>query len=201
VNNDGLKPIAIHATMKLTKFKKAGSDLKQQAQKLAQAGFKQIFEHINQLNIKKGVDKMGLDKFIEQCAWLAAGSGVLSGSGGMFTMIAGIPIDFANLVTQQFRVTMAIMYHNRGTYQVSFEEFMSLVATSLKVEAGVAISKTMMEGVAEKMVMMLGTRTAEKLVPIVGGVIGGGTNYIFIKRMAKSVKAMPLPGPVTIHVS
>lgn len=141
---------------------------------------------------------MGLDKFIEQCAWLAAGSGAISGSGGMFTMIAGIPFDFANLLTQQFRVTMAIMYHNRGAYQITFEEFMSLVATSLKVEAGVAISKTMMESIAEKMLMLFGTRTAERLVPIVGGVIGGGTNYIFIKRMAKSVKAMQLPEPVIV---
>jgi len=186
--------------MKLTKFKKAGADLKYQAHKLAQAGFKQIFEHINQLNIKKGVDKMGLDKFIEQCAWLAAGSGVVSGSGGMLTLAAGIPFDFANLLTQQFRVTMAVMYHNRGTYQITFEEFMSLVATSLKVEAGVAISKTMMEGVAEKLLLMFGTRTAERLVPIVGGVIGGGTNYVFIKRMAKSVKTMQLAQPVVIEV-
>jgi len=186
--------------MKLTKFKKAGADLKLQAHKLAQAGFKQIFEHINQLNIKKGVDKMGLDKFIEQCAWLAAGSGVVSGSGGMLTLAAGIPFDFANLLTQQFRVTMAIMYHNRGTCQISFEEFISLVAASLKVEAGVAISKTVMEGIAEKMLLMLGTRTAERLVPIVGGVIGGGTNYVFIKRMAKSVKAMQLTQPAIIQV-
>jgi len=171
------------------------------AQKLADAGFRQIFEHINQLNIKKGVDKMGLDKFIDRCAWLAAGTGVVSGSGGMFTLIAGIPFDFANLLTQQFRVTMAIMYYNRGTYQISFEEFMSLVATSLKVEAGVAISKTMMEGIAEKLLMLFGTRTAERMVPIVGGVIGGGANYLFIKRMAKSVKEMQLAQPVIIRVN
>jgi len=187
--------------MKLTKFKKAGADLKTMAQKLADAGFRQIFEHINQLNIKKGVDKMGLDKFIDRCAWLAAGTGVVSGSGGMFTLIAGIPFDFANLLTQQFRVTMAIMYYNRGTYQISFEEFMSLVATSLKVEAGVAISKTMMEGIAEKLLMLFGTRTAERMVPIVGGVIGGGANYLFIKRMAKSVKEMQLAQPVIIQVN
>ena len=174
--------------MKPIKFKKLQSDIKLQAQKLAQAGFKQIFEHINQLNIKKGVDKMGLDKFIEQCAYLAAGSGVISGSGGMFTIIAGIPFDFANLITQQFRVTMAIMYYNRGSYEIGYEEFMALVATSLKVEAGVALSKTVMEAIAEKMLMILGTRTAERLVPVVGAVIGGATNYIFIKRMAKSVK-------------
>jgi len=141
--------------MKLTKFKKLGSDIKLQAQKLSQEGLKQLFDHINQLNIKKGVDKMGLDKFIEQCAYLAAGSGIVSGSGGMFTMIAGIPFDFANLVTQQFRVTLAIMYYNRGSYEIGFEEFMSLVATSLKVEAGVTLSKTMMEGIAEKLLKLL----------------------------------------------
>ena len=187
--------------MKLTKFKKAGAGLKHHAQKLAEAGFKQIFEHINQFNIKKGVDKMGLDKFIEQCAWLAAGSGAVSGSGGMLTLAAGMPFDFANLITQQFRVTMAIMYHDRGTYQLSFEEFISLVAASLKVEAGVAISKTVMEGIAEKLLLMLGTRTAERMVPVVGGVIGGGTNYLFIKRMAKSVKEMQAVQPVIIEVS
>jgi len=71
----------------------------------------------------------------------------------------------------------------------------------LKVEAGVAISKTMMESIAEKMLMLFGTRAAERMVPIVGGVIGGGTNYIFIKRMAKSVKAMQLAEPVTIQLS
>jgi hypothetical protein len=186
--------------MKLIKFKKIRSGIKLRAQKLSHEGFKQVFEHIDQLNIKKGVDKMGLDKFIEQCAYLAAGSGVISGSGGMFTMIVGIPLDFANLITQQFRVTMAVMYYNRGSYQMGFEEFMSLVATSLKVETGVAITKTMMEGIAEKLLMILGTRTAERLVPVVGAVIGGTANYIFIKRMAKSVKELRLAEPIIIEI-
>jgi len=178
--------------MKLIKFKKIRSDIKEHAANLAHEGFKKIFDHINQLNIKKGVDKMGIDKFIEQCAYLAAGSGVISGSGGLVTMTLGIPFDFANLVTQQFRVTMAIMYHNRGTYKMDFHEFMSMVATSLKVETGVALSKTMMEAVAEKLLMILGTRTAERLVPVVGAVIGGTANYLFIKRMAASVRKMEL---------
>ncbi len=184
--------------MKLVKLR---TNIKAQAHKLAEQGFKQIFDHINQLNIKKGVDKMGLDKFIDQCAYLAAGTGVISGSGGMFTLIAGIPFDFANLITQQFRVTMAIMYHNKGSYQIEFEDFMKLVATSLKVEAGVAMSKTIMEGIAEKLLMLVGTRAAERLVPIVGAAIGGTANYLFIKRMAASVKKMQLAEPVIINIS
>lgn len=178
--------------MDLIKFKKIGADIKLQAQKLAQEGFEQIFNHIDQLKIKKGVDKNGLDKFIEQCAFMAAGSGVISGSGGLVTIIAGIPFDFANLITQQFRVTMAIMYYNRGSYEIGFDEFMALVATSLRVEAKVAITKTVMESIAEKMLMVLGTRTAERLVPVVGGAIGGVTNYMFIKRMSKLVKQMQM---------
>jgi hypothetical protein len=174
--------------MKLMKFKKLRAGMKIQASRLSQEGFKQIFDHIDQLNIKKGVDKMGIDKFTEQCAYLAAGSGVISGSGGMLTMFIGVPLDFVNLLTQQFRVTMAIMYYNRGSYNIVFDEFMSFIATSLKVETGVTLTKTMLEGVAEKLLMVLGTRTAERLVPVVGAVIGGATNYIFIKRMAASVK-------------
>jgi hypothetical protein len=186
--------------MKTVKFKKLGAGIKSQALKLSNEGFKQIFDRIDQLSIKKGVDKIGLDKFIDQCAYLAAGSGVISGSGGFITMIVGIPLDFANLIAQQFRVTMAILYYNRGSYEISFDEFMSLVATSLKVDAGITISKTMMENIAEKLLLVLGTRTAERLVPVVGAVIGGGTNYLFIKRMAKSVKEMH-DQPVVIEVS
>jgi hypothetical protein len=186
--------------MKLIKFKKIRSDIKQHAQKLAHGGFKQIFDRIDQLNIKKGVDKMGLDKFIDQCAYLAAGSGIISGSGGALTVIVGIPFDFLNLITQQFRVTMAVTYYNKGSYELGYEEFMSLVGTSLKVEAGVALTKTMMEAIAEKMLLILGTRTAERLVPVVGAVIGGAANYIFIKRMAESVKKMHLAViPITIE--
>lgn len=176
--------------MKLTKFNKLQSGIKRHALKLSQDGFKQIFDHIDQLNIKKGVDTMGLDKFIDQCAYLAAGSGVISGSGGIITMIVGVPLDFMNLITQQFRVTMAIMYYHRSSYQIGFEEFMKLVATSLKVDARVTLTKTMMEGIAEKLLLLLGTRTAERLVPIIGAAIGGAANYLFIKRMAKSVKEM-----------
>jgi len=174
--------------MKPFKFKNIQAGLKQQVTNLSTRGFKQIFDHIDQLNIKKGVDTMGLDKFIDQCAYLAAGSGVISGSGGMLTLALGMPLDMANLITQQFRVTMAVMYCNQGSYNFGFDEFMSMVATSLKVEAGLQLTKTMMESVAEKLMLMLGTRTAERLVPVVGGIIGGATNYLFIKRVAARVK-------------
>ncbi|MEO6149820.1 MAG: hypothetical protein ABIN95_13000 [Mucilaginibacter sp.] len=180
-------------------LKKINTDIRLQIEKLSTSGFRQIFDRIDQLSIKKGVDSMGADKFINQCAYLAAGSGAVSGSGGLLTMVVGMPLDMVNLITQQFRVTMAIMYSQKGHYKISFEQFMSLVASSLKVEAGIAASKTVMEAVAEKLLMKLGARAAQRLVPVVGAVIGGTANYLFIKRMAKSVKEM-YPAPELIHI-
>jgi len=172
----------------MNRFKKIKSNISHSLAAFTNGGFKKIFEQIDQLGIKRGVDKMGLDKFINQCALFAAGSGVISGSGGAATMLVGIPLDMVNLITQQFRVTLAITYHTRGDYKMDFSEFIKTVASSLKVDAGVTITKTMMEEIAEKLLINLGSRTAERLVPIVGGVIGGTANYLFIKRMAESVK-------------
>lgn len=169
--------------------------------KLTEGGFKSIFDHIDQLGVKQGVDKMGLDGFITHCARLAAGTGIISGGGGALTMTIGIPFDLLNMITQQFRVTLGIIYHSRGSYRIDFDEFMRIVATSLQIEAGVAITKTMLERIAERMLMRMGSRTASRLIPVVGGIIGGTTNYIFIKRIGESVKKMQ-PGyvPLTIHI-
>lgn len=135
---------------------------------------------------------MGLDKFINQCAYIAAGTDVITGSGGALTMIAGLPVDVINTITQQFRVTLAIIYSKHGAYQMSYEEFMSFVAASMKVEAGVALTKTVLEEIAVKLLTRIGTESAAKLIPVVGGIIGGSANYIFIKRMATSIKKMDL---------
>jgi hypothetical protein len=151
---------------------------------LAKGGFKTLFNHIDQTTIKKGVDEMGIDKFINQCALIAAGSGAASGVGGLATFIVGTPLDMLNLVMQQFRVTMAIRYHNTGVYKINFVECFRLVASSLKVDAGVTITKTIMEKVAGKIMLVFGRKTAGRLVPVVGAVIGGTANYLFIKRVA-----------------
>jgi hypothetical protein len=177
-------------TIKLPKInlQKMRAGLKESFNNLSKGGFRKIFNHIDQLGIKKGVDEMGIDKFINQCALLAAGSGVITGAGGITTMLVGVPLDMINLITQQFRVTLAISYHNTGTYKVTFADFFKLVASSLKVDAGVTITKNVMEEVAEKLMINIGSKTAERLVPVVGAVIGGAANYLFIKRIASSLQ-------------
>ncbi|GAB2701992.1 hypothetical protein GCM10027037_29350 [Mucilaginibacter koreensis] len=178
-------------------LKPVKNKFKDKFNELAKGGFEQIFKRIDQLGIKKGVDQLGLDKFINQCALLAAGSGLLTGTGGVATMAVGVPLDMINLITQQFRVTMAVSYYHTGAYKVSFEDFFKIVASSLKVDAGMTVSKKVMEEVAEKLMVNIGSKTAERLVPVVGAVIGGSANYLFIKRVGESVKGMyPKAGKV-----
>jgi hypothetical protein len=165
---------------------KAG--LRQVLGKLARGGFKKIFNHIDQTTIKQGVDRLGVDGFVNQCALLAAGSGAITGAGGLATMLVGVPLDTANLITQQFRVTLAITYHKTGRSKLNFVELFQIVASSLKVDAGVAVTKTVMEEVAEKLLISLGSKTARRLVPVIGAVIGGSANYMFIKKVAKNLQ-------------
>jgi hypothetical protein len=177
------------------------SSIRLNFQDIQQDGFKKLFTNVDQLRVKQSVDRMGLEKFIEHCARMAALSGAVAGGGGALTVAIGIPIDLVNLVSQQIRVALGIIYYNRGSYEITFDEFLSIMAAALQVEAGVAITKNVLERVSERMMMRLGTRTASRLIPIVGGAIGGVANYIFVKRMAESVKRMqPKYQPLTIHI-
>ncbi|QNK64954.1 hypothetical protein H7F33_10650 [Pedobacter sp. PAMC26386] len=168
-------------------LKKIKLDIKESFMQLSKGGFKQIFNHIDQLGIKKGVDSMGIEKFINQCALMAAGSGIITGVGGLSTIMVGMPLDLVNLITQQFRVTLAISYHNTGKYQVRFDDFFKIVASSLKADTGMVISKNVMEEVAEKILLNLGSKTSQRLIPIFGAIIGGTVNYLFIKRVADTL--------------
>lgn len=169
------------------RFPKFRSGLKEAFNQLSKGGFKRIFSQIDQLGIKKGVDELGIEKFVNQCALMAAGSGVVTGLGGISTMLIGVPVDMINLIAQQFRVTMAVSYHKTGQYEIRFDEFFKIVAGSLKADAGMAMSKNLMEEVAEKLMVSMGSKTAEKLIPVVGAVIGGTANYLFIKRVADTL--------------
>src|ERR1700759_2395749 len=70
-------------------------------QRLALYGFRKIFDSINQHGIQKGIDRMGVDGFIEHCARLAASTGAITGMGGAVTLIVGIPADLFNNLAQQ----------------------------------------------------------------------------------------------------
>ena len=160
--------------------------------RLARYGFRQIYNSIDHYGIRKGVDELGVDGFIKHCARLAASTGVISGLGGGVSAIIGIPIDLLNNFTQQFRVTLGVIYERRGNYVVHFDEFMSIVAVSVGVEAGVIVTRNLLEDVAEKLLIRMGASAGGRLIPIVGAVIGGTANYLLIKSVGASMKKLEL---------
>lgn len=159
---------------------------------MAQYGFKRVYDSINQHGIKRGVDTMGLDGFIRHCARLSAGTGAVTGMGGTASLLVGLPFDMLNNITQQFRVTLAVIYHRRGSYEVGFEEFMSIVAVSLGIEAGLVMTRSLLENIAERLLIRMGAKVGGRLIPVAGAFIGATTNYLFIKSIGASVKALPL---------
>jgi hypothetical protein len=107
-------------------------------------------------------------------------------------MIIGIPVDLFNSIAQQFRVTLAILYHRRGTYRVTFEEMMSVIAMSVGVGAGFILTRAVIEDTAEKLLIRMGAKAGGRLIPFVGAFLGSTVNYLFIKSAAASVKKLPL---------
>jgi hypothetical protein len=193
-NNGGnynVKRILMNRKNIADKFSVVKTRFKNGISYLSKGGIRQLFSHIDQAAIKKEVDSIGIDKFINKCALLAAGSGVVTGIGGIATIAIGVPLDMINLLMQQFRVMIAISYHNTGSSEVGFDDFIKLLGTTLKMDTGMAATKNIMEEIAEKLLVNIGSKTSERLVPVVGAVIGGSVNYLFIKRMRKNIITDP----------
>ena len=81
-----------------------------------QASFKFIHKNLDGFTIKKNVDAMGIKGYINYCAGLAAGTGALSGAGGGATLLLSAPADIVNTISQQFRVSLAVIYYRTGRY-------------------------------------------------------------------------------------
>ncbi|MGW7055077.1 hypothetical protein [Streptomyces sp. NPDC054887] len=151
------------------------------------SSFEFIHRNLDSFKIKQEVDKRGIHGYIDHCARLAAATGVAAGSGGGLTLALGIPADIANTVAQQFKVTLAVIYHRTGRYAVSFEEFMKIVALSVGVEASAKGLEYLVIKVAQEVLKRLSARVVGRLIPFVGAVVGGTLNYAFIKGTGSSL--------------
>lgn len=151
-------------------------------------------KNLDEMKIKEKIDETGVDRFITHCASLAAATGAAAGIGGAATLVLGVPADVANTVVQQFRVTLAVIYHRTGRYSVSFEEFMRIIALSLGIEAGAQVASLganyVARQVAAELVKRFTARTAGRMIPLVGGAVGGGLNFTFIKAQGKTLLAL-----------
>lgn len=150
-----------------------------------------VFHNIDKYKVKEGVDQLGIQKFIEQCARLAAATGAATGAWGPLSLL-GLPVDIINNVVQQFRVTLAIIYDKTGKYKVGWEQFIKIVAVSVGVEAGVTVTKYMLLQIAKQIVTRLAAGGAGRLIPLVGAVVVGGVNYGFIKSIGSALQQIDL---------
>lgn len=151
-------------------------------------------KNLDELKVKEKVDEKGVHGYINHCARMAATTGAAAGLGGPVTLMLGIPADVANTIVQQFRVTLAVIYHRTGRYSISFEEFIKIVAVSLGVEAGAAAASLganyVARQVAGELAKRLTARTAGRVVPLLGGAVGGGLNFGFIKAQGRTLLAL-----------
>lgn len=161
------------------------------ASKLAQL-FEGLFDNLNPEEIKESIDQNGIDKFISNSAGYAAASGVANGLGGFTTALFFLPVDVANNIIQQFRVTLGVIYHKKGVYKVSFSDFLKIVGMSLGVEVGATITKAAMLAIARQILIRLTASTAGKAIPILGALIGGSVNYGFITAIGHSLKSLDI---------
>lgn len=158
---------------------------------LAQS-FQKVFENVNQFEIKNKVDKIGIDKFIKQCATLAATTGAASGFGGFTTSIVGVPFDLLNNVLQLFRVTLGVIYYKKGVYKVSFLELIKIIGAAIGVEVGTILTRVILLAIAKNILVRMSASVAGKSVPFLGAAIGGFANYQYIRDMGESVKRIDM---------
>ncbi|MGC1308956.1 MAG: hypothetical protein WA885_17145 [Phormidesmis sp.] len=161
-----------------------------QVNKLASQMFQEIFNNLNSQAIKESVDERGIDKFIENAARIAAASGTIYIIPGL--SLFGIPADIVNTVTQQFRVTLAVIYAKTGRYNPGFASFMAIVAISLGVEIGINIGMTIAKPVLISCARAVLVRLSVKVIPIpiLGGALAAGANYTFIKAIGHTLKTI-----------
>lgn len=161
-----------------------------QIQKLGNQVFQEVYNNLNAEAIRDSVDARGIDAFIENAARISAASGAVYIIPGL--SLFGIPADIVNTVTQQFRVTLAVIYSKTGKYNPGFASFMAIVAISLGVEVGlnvgVTIAKPVLISCARAILLRLSVKALP--LPIIGGAIAAGANYTFIKTIGHTLKTL-----------
>jgi uncharacterized protein (DUF697 family) len=140
-------------------------------------------------------------------------SGFLTGLGGVITLPVAIPANIASVVYVQIRMIAAIAYikgYDVKDDRVKAMIFMCLcgngmreIATEVGIKLGEKIAKQTIKNISSKAIKEINkkvgfkllTKCGEKgiinltkLIPLVGGVIGGGIDAISTKSIAESTK-------------
>lgn len=156
-----------------------------------------------------------IDTFINwQCAKCAT-SGFITGLGGLLTLPVAIPANISSVIFVQIRMIAAIAYmrgYNLKDDQVKTLVFVALTgqaATDILKQAGITIGSKVGMNLIKKMPMKViyqinkkvgfrlvtkfgqkGVINLGKMVPIVGGVIGGTVDTVGTLTVGKTAKKL-----------
>lgn len=157
--------------------------------------FEEIFASLDRAKIAGQVDAMGIQAFLKQTASYATASGAATGAWGILGLL-GVPLDLVNCIVQQFRATLAVIYHRTGRYEVTFDYFIGIVAASLGVSTSSgSAGRTALLQVARQIVVRLAAGSAGRLVPVVGALVAGGVNYVFLTTIGKQLMKLDIRLP------
>jgi hypothetical protein len=154
------------------------------------------------------------EKYAATSTRLCALSGFTSGIGGLATTLTLASADVANMAAQLYRLNQKLALingfdpenelHNERAQTI----FMTALGIDVTAQAGIRalVTKAATENLTKRgpasapairiimeIAKILGVRISKaqagKLVPFVGGAIGGGVNYMFAKSMTKKMLA------------
>ncbi len=176
-------------------------------------GTKDIYEFANSYTSRYSDSEKAINALINMQCTKSTTSGFLTGLGGIITLPVAVPANVASVLYVQMRMIAAIA-HIRG-YDLNEDQVKSLVyvsltgksATDLLKQAGIKVGTsyakaTIMKipghvffainkAVGFRLVTKAGAKgvvNASKIVPLAGGIVGGGFDYVTTKTIAKAAK-------------
>lgn len=166
------------------------------------------------LRKSKSVDE-AIDKFIDWQKAKCATSGFLTGLGGIITLPAAVPANIGSVIYVQTRMVATIAYmkgYNIKDDQVRTFVYVALTGQSsadiLKqfgIKAGTKFSEVLIKRIPTEIIKQINKKVGFRLVtkfgekgvinlgkciPLVGGVIGGGVDFLGTHKIGKTAKEL-----------
>lgn len=176
-------------------------------------GMDSAYELGNSYMQQGGTLAQQVDSLIKWQASKAATSGFLAGVGGIMSLPITIPANIASVIYIQMRMITAIAYmggHDVNSDRVKALIYISMVGNGAKellkdvsVKAGERIVAKVLTSIQEKVSVKLASKIGiksstsfGKVVPIVGGVIGGSIDALSTRAVGKVAKRIFITGKI-----
>ena len=159
-----------------------------------------------------GTLEQQVDSLIKWQVAKAATSGFLSGVGGLAIMPIAVPANVASVIYVQIRMITAIAYmggHDINDDRVKSMVYISMAGNGAKellkdisIKAGEKLLTKIIEKVSVKLAAKMGSKSvvsAGKVVPIIGGIVGGSYDAITTRIVGRVAKKIFIETPPPIH--